>query len=570
MAKKMDFNKMRIQKRLNTAFNIVVIAFSAVGVLAMVVMGLMIYMFDTILDKHAFPQRDIGQMMTAASEARSAVRGAVGFDSQEMTEAMAGLFDQAVIDFETELENVRPVLVTAEGKAYLDTIDAVWPEYKSLAQDIISDSLAATTAEEKLEQQQRTIDELVPKYSALSEAINGVQEAKTAYGHKSAKMANGIAIACILIIIAMIAFVFVLSRRITRQIVKGIQEPLSQISDRLATFAQGDLDTPFPEVENQDEIADMIEEVRNMAEKLSVVIKDSGAMLKEMAEGNFTITSEVADAYVGQFSSLLVGMEEMNDEINQTLKELDQSTVQVSVGASNMAQAAQSLAEGAMDQAASVEQMQATITSLTEAVETTAQQLKQAAEEAEGYAQEAENSRTDMELLVTSMEHISNSSEKIGNIISEIEDIASQTNLLSLNASIEAARAGEAGRGFAVVADQIRTLAEQSAKSAVDSRALIEESLNEVAEGNRVAGKTSESLHGVVAGVHEIAETSKRLSQMSADQAYAIEQADQGMNRISEVVQSNSATAEESSATSQELNAQATTMGELVAQFKLK
>lgn len=145
-----------------------------------------------------------------------------------------------------------------------------------------------------------------------------------------------------------------------------------------------------------------------------------------------------------------------------------------------------------------------------------------------------------------------------------------QTNLLSLNASIEAARAGDAGRGFAVVADQIRILAEQSAKSAVNTRELIESSVSQINEGSQITLKTAEVLKGVVTSVKDIADISKTLSGNIKVQVEAIEQADEGMNRISEVVQNNSATAEESSATSEELSAQAISMDELVAKFQLR
>jgi methyl-accepting chemotaxis protein len=182
----------------------------------------------------------------------------------------------------------------------------------------------------------------------------------------------------------------------------------------------------------------------------------------------------------------------------------------------------------------------------------------------------AEESRVEMEGMVNTMKRISDTSSKIESIIGEIEEIAAQTNLLSLNAAIEAARAGEAGRGFAVVADQIRTLAEQSAKSAVNTRELIEGSVYEVGVGTKAALKTADVLNEVVNSVGEIADISKELSDNVTVQVEAVEQANAGINKISEVVESISATAQEAFATSEELSAQATSMDELVAKFQLR
>lgn len=168
------------------------------------------------------------------------------------------------------------------------------------------------------------------------------------------------------------------------------------------------------------------------------------------------------------------------------------------------------------------------------------------------------------------MDRINETSKKIQNIIADIEDIASQTNLLSLNAAIEAARAGESGKEFAVVAEQIRKLAEQSAQSAVDTRSLIEGSLQEIKNGNQAAEVAAESLEQIIAGVKEIATDAKRLSEESAAQAQAMQQAELGVNQISEVVQSNSAAAEESSATSEELSAQAYALNDMVEKFTLR
>lgn len=241
----------------------------------------------------------------------------------------------------------------------------------------------------------------------------------------------------------------------------------------------------------------------------------------------------------------------------------------VSAGALNLAEASQALAEGATDQAASAEQLQATIDEITEGLKNTVDQTNLASQEAERIAGEAEDSRTQMDLMVEAMQRISETSEMIGSVITEIEDIASQTNLLSLNASIEAARAGDAGKGFAVVADQIRTLAEQSAKAAVNTRELIESSIEEIQNGNRAAESTKKVLIGVVEDIRQLSESAKGINEISVMQAESMGQADAGVSRITDVIQANSATAQETSATSEELSAQATSMDEIVARFKL-
>ena len=161
-------------------------------------------------------------------------------------------------------------------------------------------------------------------------------------------------------------------------------------------------------------------------------------------------------------------------------------------------------------------------------------------------------------------------SKEIANIIAEIEDIASQTNLLSLNASIEAARAGEAGKGFAVVAEQIGKLASDSASSAVNTKKLIEDSIQEIEHGNEITVKATTSMESIIEGIKMLALSTKEISELSTSQAEAMKQLEEGVEQISEVIQSNSAAAQETSATSEELSAQSENLEQLVGKFVLK
>ena len=555
-------NKMKIGARLKKSFRQIILIFGILSALVVVIMLYTINNYGTILDNYAYPQGDIAMAMNESAEVRAASRGIVGYDSDSLIESMKEQHEQAVKSFEEYLEKIRRT-------ACMDAIDKAWAEYKEVDAKVIEVGATTDTAK-SLQAQQMMTDEAAPKYQALDDALQKLMALNISLGNAKRAQLRTVMIAALTIIIIVIAVSTIYSNSLSVAISKSIEKPLNELKDRFITFAEGDIDSPLPTVESEDEIKELVSGVSAMSDRIRVIIKDSGRMLNEMSEGNFAIDTECEEVYTGAFTDLLTGIRKMNEEIDTTVRGVDDASGQVLTGSTNLAEAAQSLAEGATDQAASVEEMQATINELTSGIKTTAEELGTAYDEAYKYAEIAEGSRGDMEVLVQAMSRINETSEKIGAIITQIEDIASQTNLLSLNASIEAARAGEAGKGFAVVADQIRNLAEQSAKSAVDSKALIEAAIHEVGDGNMYAEKASTSLREVVDGIQAIADSAKKIKEISIEQADSMEQVEATAERIAEVVQNNSAAAQETSATSEELTAQATTLSGMVSVFKLR
>lgn len=373
----------------------------------------------------------------------------------------------------------------------------------------------------------------------------------------------------ILITIAVMIISIVIAGMIAHRIGKGIGEPIRQCAERLQKVRTGDLHTPVPEITANDETGILADATKSIVDSMNDIIEDIKHIVGTMATGDFSVKSKSLGSYVGDFEEIVVSLRELRDIMSDTLRAIRTAADQVSAGSGQMSESAQNLAEGATDQAGAVQELMATIENVTNMVSANAQSAAESYKQALEYEKDAAESNGAMDELTKAMERISESSSQIGNIIAEIEDIASQTNLLSLNASIEAARAGEAGKGFAVVADQIGKLASDSAKSAANTRQMIETTVEEVTEGNRITERTSQTLKKVVEGMHKLGESSKDSAASAEVQADSMKQIEQGIEQISSVIQNNSAAAEETSATSEELSAQAINLNGEIGKFTL-
>ncbi len=388
-------------------------------------------------------------------------------------------------------------------------------------------------------------------------------EAKSQY--TSARVTGIVSIILMILIgTGAVAFSNVIRTTITGIMLKPIQE-LEGAAEKLKA---GQLDVEI-NYESPDELGKLAGNFRQACKILEVIVQDTSYLLGEMAEGNFNVSSNNAQIYIGNFRQQYESISKLKHELSDTLTQINEASEQVASGSGQLAGGAQALAEGATDQAGAVEELTATVESVSGIAESSAESASGAYQMVRTAVEQADQSREELQALTNAMERISSTSQEIQNIIGSIEEIASQTNLLSLNASIEAARAGEAGKGFAVVADQIGKLAGDSAQAAVNTRDLIEKSLQEIENGNQITEKTVAALNKILESMNDFANAVKGVSESSTEQANMLKQIEQGIEQISSVVQSNSAAAEETSATSQELSAQSEGLKNLVGRFKL-
>lgn len=561
-------NKYRIRERLEHAFTFASGMPALAAVVALVAVIVVARVYAGVLHDYGFAQGDVGKAITYFSETRSALRGVIGYDEMSAIEKMLAAHEENVKLFEQSFADLESAMVSDANKEIYNDISTKLVNYWKLENEILA--LGATTdAAAATEAQNRAMSELAPLFDDIYAQLTEIMDIKVDRGNSISAAMTVVCIGLVIAIAVIIVLSMILSIRLGRKIADGISKPMKSLGDRLEDFARGDLFNPFPTTDTKDEVADMIKAASDMAEALDFIISDMEYTLGRMADSDYTVRSRDSSRYIGDFRQLFDSSKKLRDCMVDTLQFIGESSVQVTAGSDNLAETSQSLAEGATEQASAVEELQATITTIAEAAEQAAANAEDAYQQSQEYADLADNSSSDIKAMVEAMERINDASKKIGNIISEIESIASQTNLLSLNASIEAARAGEAGRGFSVVADQIRQLAEQSSKSAVDTRTLIEGAMQEVENGNKVAERAVASIGIVVEGIRKVATSSKELSTVSASQAATMKEAEEGINQISDVIQTNAAVAQESSATSQELSASAASLDALIAKFEL-
>ena len=352
-------------------------------------------------------------------------------------------------------------------------------------------------------------------------------------------------------------------------ITHGITQPVTELEQATRAMAKGEFSTVRVAYDSRDELGSLAGDIRSMVKTLTDVIQNETYILNEMAEGNFSVHSERDEYYIGEFEQLLRSMKKINRGLSELLLQISQSADNVAASSEQVSSGSQNLAQGTTEQAASVEELTGMMSEISDQAYRNSRDAQEASEKAQMVKENATESSRSMQEMVKAMAEISGKSDEIRKIVKTIEDFSFQTNILALNAAVEAARAGDRGKGFSVVANEVRSLANQSSAASKSTAALIQSSLQAVENGRKIANETDNALAEVVSGIDNVSELLFHITDASSKQFDANRQVTENINLISEVVQTNSATAEECAAASEELASQAQLLKELVSHFKL-
>ena len=359
-----------------------------------------------------------------------------------------------------------------------------------------------------------------------------------------------------------------------RKIVEGVNKtldavikPVKEASAVLQQMAKGNLKVKVTGDYKGDH-AEIKDALNFTASTISGYITQISENLTEMSNGNLNVG--IKEEYLGDFGEIKDSINKIIDSFNEVLGDMNNASDEVAAGSRQVSDSSQALSQGSAEQASSIEELTASMTEIADQTKQNALNANQANDLAMAAKTNAEKGNEQMKEMLKSMDEINQSSNNISKIIKVVDEIAFQTNILALNAAVEAARAGQLGKGFAVVADEVRNLAARSANAAKETATMIEGSIRKVEDGTKIANETAQALNQIVVGITESAKLVGDIAVASNEQATGIVQVNQGIGQVQQVTQTNSATAEQSAAASEELSSQAEHLQNMVAKFKLR
>jgi len=306
-----------------------------------------------------------------------------------------------------------------------------------------------------------------------------------------------------------------------------------------------------------------------IARAIAAPVAHAAELLEDIASGGGDLTRRMPVESQDEIGALAAAFNKFVESLNATILHVRESSRAIGVATGEIANGNMDLSARTEAQASNLEETAAAMEELTSTVHNNTANAEQANKLVAGTADSAKRGGVVVGQVVEKMASITASSNKISDIIGVIDGIAFQTNILALNAAVEAARAGEQGRGFAVVASEVRNLAQRSAAAAKEIKELITESVQQVADGGKLADSAGAAMQDIVKSVQDVAGLMQEIASASQEQSLGIDQVNQAVTQMDDTTQQNAALVEQAAAAAQSLSEQAARLEEVVGLFKL-
>ncbi|MCL1831373.1 MAG: methyl-accepting chemotaxis protein [Oscillospiraceae bacterium] len=559
---------LKVSVKLIISFMIVVMMTIGLGVFSLICIKSINSSYNNSYESMAVPMPYMSKILDNMQEMRVCAReyalGALHEDSERIERARQ-VADSNKAENEKHLDAYFATIVSDEAKntfaesrtlyenEYLDFIRQAYSWAKDGDVEKVDEGLIhiAPTMNKIIEGFETCLNMKVESGAQTSEANTKLTETL-----------NLLIIVVLIIVVAVAVFLaFYISNLISKPLI-----PLTKFMNRAGTTGNiallpEDVNTIQTYSTLKDETGVCIAATASFLEHVSFV----SAELERVARGD--LSSEIKP--LSDKDTIGVSLQKTLRNLNDMFSQIQSSTALVTSGSRQISAGAQALAQGSTQQAAAVQELSSSVFEIAQKTKENAEKAAQTAKMSNTIKINAEKGSNRMDEMIAAVNEINQASQSISKVIKVIDDIAFQTNILALNAAVEAARAGDAGKGFAVVAEEVRNLAAKSAQAAKETGTLIMNSGEKAQLGSRIAHETAESLAEIVSGINESVHYVEEIAQSGEEQSTSIAQVNLGIDQVAQVIQTNSATAEESAAASEELSSLARVLEDLVKNFKL-